>query len=91
MTPAPRTRKGRAAPAARPRDLVPSELEEAAAYQALAQQVAALLDPVLAEVDRKLDRISRQLDDLLAQLAQWDAGGIRDLLARLETCGGAAP
>ena len=67
--------------AARPRDQAPSEHEKAAA-QALAQQVAALLEPILAEMDRKLDRISQQMDDLLALLAQWDAGGIHDLPAR---------
>jgi len=79
MTPAPRN-----APGARLRDQHALSEREKAAVQALAQQVAALLEPALAEMDRKLATISQRLDEVLALLAQWDAGGIRDLLAKLE-------
>ena len=75
---------------ARPHGQALSERETAAA-EALARQVATLLDPVLAEIDRKLDSLSQKLDDILALLARWDLASIDALLARLEAASRAEP
>ena len=78
--------RGRNVMAAPPRGRALSGREEA-----IAREVAALLEPVLAEMDRKLDSLLQKVNELLAQLG---VDGVHALLTRLEAateavqCGG---
>ena len=69
--------------AARPHGQALTDRELAAA-EALARQVATLLEPVLAEINRKLDGLSQKVEGILALLARWDVASIDALLALLE-------